>query len=69
MHCTLVEKRAVYCIAEKVKELFVEKNLGVPENWKELYVHLNEEDLRNIGGKKNVPRTYEGYVLRIRGKE
>jgi hypothetical protein len=59
MHCTLVEKRAVYCIAEKVKELFVEKNLGVPENWKELYVHLNEEDLRNIGGKKNVPRTYE----------
>lgn len=59
MHCTLVEKRAIYCIARKVKELFVEKNLGVPENWKDLYVQLSEQDLGLIGGKKNVPRTYE----------
>ena len=37
----------------------MEKNLGVPDNWKDLYFHLTDEDLGVIGGEKNVPRTYE----------
>jgi len=44
-----------------VKHKYVEKNLGVPDNWKELYFHLTDEDLGVIGGEKNVPRTYEAH--------
>ena len=35
-----------------------EKNLGVPDSWKDLYFHLTDDDLGLIGGQKNVPRTY-----------
>ena len=55
----LIERRALYFITGEVKHKFTEKNLGVPENWKDLYFHLTDEDLGLIGGQKNVPRTYE----------
>jgi hypothetical protein len=57
--CSALEKRALYLISAWVKENFVVKNLGVPDNWKKLYMQMTEEDLGYIGGKKNVPRTYE----------
>ncbi len=34
-------------------------DLAIPDNWKELVFHLDNKDLWIIGGKKNVPRTYE----------
>ena len=55
----LIERRTLYFITGEVKHKFTEKNLGVPENWKDLYFHLTDEDLGLIGGQKNVPRTYE----------
>ena len=55
----LIERRTLYFITGEVKHKFTEKNLGVPENWKDLYFHLTEEDLGLIGGMKNIPRTYE----------
>jgi len=55
----LIERRTLYFITGEVKHKYVEKNLGVPDNWKELYFHLTDEDLGVIGGEKNVPRTYE----------
>ena len=55
----LLERRAMYFLTAEVKHKFSEKGLGVPENWKELYFYLKDSDLGIIGGKKNVPRTYE----------
>ena len=55
----LIERRTLYFITGEVKHKFTEKNLDVPENWKDLYFHLTEEDLGLIGGAKNIPRTYE----------
>ena len=55
----LIERRTLYFITGEVKHKYVEKNLGVPDNWQELYFHLTDEDLGVIGGEKNVPRTYE----------
>ena len=55
----LIERRTLYFITGEVKHKYVEKNLGVPDNWKDLYFHLTDEDLGVIGGEKNVPRTYE----------
>lgn len=55
----LLERRAMYFLTAEVKHKFTEKGLGVPENWKELYFYLKDSDLGIIGGKKNVPRTYE----------
>ena len=55
----LIERRTLYFITGEVKHKFAEKNLGVPDNWKDLYFHLTDEDLGLIGGQKNVPRTYE----------
>jgi len=55
----LIERRTLYYITGEVKHKYAEKNLGVPENWKDLYFHLTDEDLGLIGGQKNVPRTYE----------
>ena len=49
----------MYFLTGEVKRKFVEKGLGVPENWKDLYFYLTDEDLGLIGGTKNVPRTYE----------
>lgn len=49
----------MYFLSGEVKHKFVEKGLGVPENWKELYFYLTDKDLGIIGGSKNVPRTYE----------
>jgi hypothetical protein len=57
--CSALEKRALYLISAWVNDNFVAKNLGVPDNWKELYMQMSEDDLGYIGGKKNVPRTYE----------
>ena len=56
---SLMERRAMYFLSGEVKHKFVEKGLGVPENWKELYFYLTDKDLGVIGGSKNVPRTYE----------
>lgn len=55
----LIERRTLYFITGEVKHKFTEKNLGVPDNWKDLYFHLTDKDLGLIGGDKNVPRTYE----------
>ena len=63
----LLERRAMYFLSAEVKHKFVEKGLGVPDNWKELYFYLKDNDLGIIGGKKNVPRTYE--VLCSLGKK
>ena len=56
---SLMERRAMYFLSGEVNHKFVEKGLGVPENWKELYFYLTDKDLGIIGGSKNVPRTYE----------
>lgn len=55
----LIERRTLYFITGEVKHKYAEKNLGVPENWKDLYFHLTDEDLGLIGGQKNIPRTYD----------
>ena len=55
----LIERRTLYFITREVKHKYVEKNLSVPDNWKDLYFHLTDEDLGVIGGEKNIPRTYE----------
>ena len=55
----LIERRTLYFITGEVKHKFTEKNLGVPDNWQNLYFHLTDKDLGLIGGEKNVPRTYE----------
>lgn len=56
---TLLERRVMYFLTGEVKRKFQEKGLGIPENWKELVFYLKDKDLGIIGGKKNVPRTYE----------
>jgi hypothetical protein len=58
MSCSLIERRALYLITAKVKEVFKDNELDVPEHWKDLIVTMSEDDLKAIGGKKNVPRTY-----------
>lgn len=63
----LLERRAMYFLTGEVKRKFVEKGLGVPQNWKDLYFNLTDEDLGLIGGTKNVPRTYE--VLSTMGEK
>ena len=63
----LLERRAMYFLTGEVKHKFVEKGLGVPKNWKELYFYLTDDDLGIIGGAKNVPRTYE--VLSLMGEK
>ena len=63
----LLERRTMYFLTGEVKRKFVEKGLGVPDNWKDLYFYLTDEDLGLIGGSKNVPRTYE--VLRTIGEK
>ena len=63
----LLERRAMYFLTGEVKHKFVEKGLGVPENWKDLYFYLTDDDLGIIGGAKNVPRTYE--VLSTMGEK
>ena len=55
----LIERRTLYFITGEVKHKFTEKNLGVPDNWHDLYFHLTDKDLGLIGGDKNVPRTYD----------
>jgi hypothetical protein len=39
--CSALEKRALYLISAWVKENFVVKNLGVPDNWKKT-LHAND---------------------------
>ena len=55
----LLERRAMYFLTGKVKRKFVEKGLGVPQNWKDLYFYLTDNDLGLIGGssreKKSTP--------------
>ena len=63
----LLERRTMYFLTGEVKRKFVEKGLGVPDNWKDLYFYLTDEDLGLIGGSKNVPRTYE--VLSTMGEK
>ena len=59
MSYTLLERRVMYYLTGQVKKKFLEKGLGIPENWKELVFYLHDKDLGIIGGRKNVPRTYE----------
>ena len=56
---SLLERRTLYFLTGEVKHKYTEKNLGVPESWKELYFHLTDKDLGVIGGKNNVLHTYE----------
>lgn len=63
----LLERRAMYFLTGEVKHKFVEKGLGVPKNWEDLYFYLTDNDLGIIGGVKNVPRTYE--VLSMMGEK
>lgn len=60
--CSLLEKRVLYFISAWVMRNFTEKNLGVPDNWHELYFEMTDADLGAIGGKKNIPRTYEALL-------
>ena len=55
---TLLERRILYFLTLLIKRKFTERGLGVPENWKELYFYLNEADLAQIGGSKNINYTY-----------
>jgi hypothetical protein len=50
--CSALEKRALYLISAWVNDNFVAKNLGVPDNWKELYMQMSEDDLGYIGGEE-----------------
>ena len=56
---SLLERRVMYFLTGEVKRKFQERGLGIPDNWKELVFYLQDKDLGIIGGKKNVPRTYE----------
>lgn len=56
---SLLERRTLYFLTGEVKHKYSEKNLGVPDNWKELYFHLTDKDLGVIGGRNNVLHTYE----------
>lgn len=56
---TLLERRMLYYLTGEVKHKFTEKNLGVPDSWRELYFHLTDKDLGVIGGRNNVLHTYE----------
>lgn len=55
----LLERRLLYFLTLYVKHRFTERNLGVPESWKELYFQMTDADLGEIGGKTNVLQTYE----------
>lgn len=56
---SLLERRVMYFLTGEIKRKFQERGLGIPDNWKELVFYLQDKDLGIIGGKKNVPRTYE----------
>ena len=56
---SLLERRMLYFLTGEVKHKYVEKNLGVPASWQDLYFHLTDKDLGLIGGKTNVLNTYE----------
>lgn len=64
---SLLERRMLYFLTGEVKHKYVEKNLGVPASWQDLYFHLTDKDLGLIGGKTNVLNTYE--ALSELGKE
>ncbi len=57
--CSLMERRVMYFITGVVKHKFMENNLGVPDNRKELYFYMTDRDLGEIGGSKNIRYTYE----------
>lgn len=56
---SLLERRMLYYLTLYVKHRFTEKNLGVPDSWKDLYFQMTDADLGKIGGKTNVLQTYE----------
>lgn len=56
---SLLERRMLYYLTLYVKHRFTEKNLGVPDNWKDLYFQMTDADLGKIGGRTNVLQTYE----------
>lgn len=55
---SLLERRLLYFLTLSVKHRFTEKNLGVPDSWKELYFEMTDADLGKIGGVTNVLQTY-----------
>ena len=54
----LLERRTMYFLTGEVKRKFVEKGLGVPDNWKDLYFYLTDEDLGLIGGSKIIGKLH-----------
>ena len=56
---SLMERRLLYFLTLQVKHRFTEKNLGVPDSWKELYFQMTDADLGQIGGKTRILQTYE----------
>ena len=42
--CSLMERRVMYFITGVVKHKFLENDLGVPDNWKELYFYMTDRD-------------------------
>lgn len=56
---SVMERRLLYFIALQIKHRFVDRNLGVPESWKELYFRLTDDDLAQLGGKTHTIQTYE----------
>ena len=59
MDFSLLERRMMDLLTREVKRKFIDFDLAVPEKWKDLVFMLDDTDLAAIGGKKNVPRTYE----------
>lgn len=56
---SLLEKRVLYFLTLQIKHRFIERGLDAPEAWKDLYFHLTDKDLGEIGGKTHVLQTYE----------
>lgn len=56
---SLLERRMLYYLTLVVKHRFVEKNLGEPKSWEDLWFNMTDADLGQIGGKTNVLQTYE----------
>ena len=65
----LLERRAMYFLTGEVKHKFVEKGLGVPKNWKELYFYLTDDDLGKSAVFVVLDATIENNGLKIGGNK
>ena len=66
----LLERRTMYFLTGEVKRKFVEKGLGVPDNWKDLYFYLTDEEgfKRGIFGLKKGGRCANVVQIRVKKK-